>query len=252
MSPSEEVKMKNLALGLMTLSLISCAHQSTPEKYVALPFASELLENIQKITGRQPASIEFEVSEEKSPRRVYFSSLYHQYLTLGQLLKVESLITSCPAFHHDKVETDGFTTPEIAKSKITKVSQSEKPYFPELAFNKKFSLKDHHESIREELNILCDEGVSDNYFKFDNLVTHYANKKSFHMKPEAMASVLKIPVFANYYLVKMLQKQEIGFQFNHPDEKRFIKMTNTSWFETYVSEASKYRNSLLKTKMVKR
>ena len=244
--------MKTIALGLLSISLIGCAHIAPTEKYVSLPFAAELLENIQKSTGRQPASIEFEVTEEKSARRVYFSSLYHQYLTLGQLLKVDSSIASCPAFHHDKVETDSVTTPEISKTKISKISASEKPYFPELAFNKKFSLKDHHESIRVELDVLCDEGISDNYYKFDNLVTHYANKKSFHLKPEAMASVLKIPVFANYYLVKMLQKQEIGFQFHHPDEKRFIKMTNTTWFETYVSEASKYRNSLLKTKMVKR
>jgi hypothetical protein len=249
---TEEVFMKNLALGLLTVSFIGCAHQSTPENYVALPFASELLENIQKTTGRMPASVEFEVSEEKSPRRVYFSSLYHQYLTLGQLLKVDSTIESCPAFHHDKIETDGFRTPEISKSKVTQVPNDEKAFFPELAFSKRFSLKDHHQTIREELNILCDEGLSDNYYKFDNLVTHYANKKSFHMKPEAMESVLKIPVFANYYLVKMLQKQEIGFQFNNPDEKRFIKMTNTNWFETYVTEASKFRHSLLKTKMVKR
>lgn len=244
--------MKNFALSLLTLSFISCAHQPTSESYVALPFAAELLESIQKTTGREPASVEFELSDEKSPRRVYFSSLYHQYLTLGQLLKVDSSISSCPAFHHDKVETDGFVTPVISSSKITDVTHHEKPFFPELAFNKDFSLKDHHVSIRSELDVLCDEGISDNYYKFDNLVTHYANKKSFHLKPQAMASVLKIPVFANYYLVKMLQNQDIGFQFANPDEKRFIKMTNTTWFEKYVMEASKLRNSLLKTKMVKR
>jgi hypothetical protein len=244
--------MKRIIFGCLSLMLAGCAHKITSDHQVNLPFAADLVQGIQQDAGRAPASFEWEMSDTKSSRRVYFTALYHQYLTLGRFLEVGSTITFCPQFHHDKIETDGFATPVISETKIPKIAPEGKAYFPELAFNKKFSLKDHHTSIREELDVMCEEGLSDNFYKFDNLVTHYANKKSFHLKPEAMASVLKIPVFANYYLVKMLQSHQIGFTFTHPEEKRVIVMTNTQWFEKYVTEASRVRNTLLKTQMVKR
>lgn len=244
--------MKKMMIGILAFSIVGCAHKVPSEKVVALPFAADLVAVAQQNTGRVPASFEFELSDEKSTRRVYFSSLYHQFLALGQFIKADSSLGSCPQFHHDKIETDGFITPAVPQTTISQVSEEQRVYFPELVFNRKYSLNDHHSSIKNELEILCEEGVSDNFYKFDNLVTHYAGKKSFHLKPEAMASVLKIPVFANYYLVKMLQGHDLGFQFSYPEEKRIFKMTNTAWFEKYVTEASRLRGTLLKTKLVRR
>ena len=81
-------------------------------------------------------------------------------------------------------------------------------------------------------------------------MTHYSQKKSFHQDPKAMASVLKIPVFANFYLVKMLEIP--GLKLTSPEEKRFILLTQTHWFENYVTEASRMRNNFIKNKMVRR
>ena len=122
--------------------------------------------------------------------------------------------------------------------------------FQELAFNKQFSLRDYHTVIKEEIDVLCEDGVSDNFYKFDNLITHYADKKSFHQNPTAMASVLKIPVFANFYLVKMLEIP--GMNVPSAEEKLFIRLTKTHWFENYVTEASRMRNNFIKNKMVRR
>jgi len=237
--------MKSLPWLAMFL-FVGCSHVQEPVKTVHFPYAGELLGAIQKSEGRAPASIKLVAKEQKSPRRVYFSALYYQYLTLGNQ---ESVINSCPQFHHDKLETDAQQTPKFSMYKVSSIDKEGQDFFPELAFDKKFSLKDYHQSIREELDILCEEGVSDNFYKFDNLVTHYANKPSFHMSKTAMESVLKIPVFANFYLIKMIK---VSPEPMFPEEKRLIEMTHTSWFEKYVVEASKLRNNFIKPKMVKR
>ncbi|MGE3608201.1 MAG: hypothetical protein AB7I27_01340 [Bacteriovoracaceae bacterium] len=242
--------MKNYSIGFILL-LASCSHFNQAPKTVALPYADGLVEEIQREADRNPSSFEMDDLGEKSPRRVYFSALYHQYLTLAQHIGKKSSINSCPQFHHDKIETDSHILPKVSFYQISSIEEEGKDYFPELAFNKKFSLKDYYGGIKEEIETLCEEGVSDNYYKFDNLVTHYANKKSFHLSPQAMASVLKIPVFANLYLVKMLQAQS-GIVFLQEEEMRIIRMTKTHWFERYLSEAHRKRSSFIKNKVVSR
>ncbi len=244
--------MNKFPLIAMSLIMISCAHRPVEDKVVQFPYAADLLKTIQGNVSRAPASIEVEKEEEgKSARRVYFSSLYHQYITLGEHLGKGSEIQSCPQFHHDKIEAEKYIVPKLSFTPKTNVDESGKEFFPELAFNKKFSLKDYHAGIKAEIETLCEEGLSDNFYKFDNLVTHYSHKKSFHKKPSAMEAVLKIPVFANFYLLKMLHPQGT-VSFSHPEEKKFIQMTQTQWFDHYVVEASRLRSNFVKNKMVQR
>ena len=242
--------MKNLNLALITVTLVGCTHFQDTPKTVQFQFAPELLEKVQKVVTRAPASIDVSDLSEKSPRRVYFSALYHQYLTIGQHLGSKSDLNFCPQFHHDKIETDSSLIPKVSMYPNENINPEGRNFFPELAFSRKFSLNDYHDVIKTELVTLCEEGVSDNFYKFDNLVTHYSNKPSFHRDPKAMASVLKIPVFANFYLVKMLETP--GLNVTSPEEKRFIKLTQTHWFENYVAEASRIRNNFIRNKMVQR
>lgn len=242
--------MKHLGYCSLVLLFASCAHFEEVPKTVQFPYASELLEKVQKNVSRVPASLSEEDMSPKSPRRVYFSALYHQYLTLGQHLGKKGDIKFCPQFHHDKVETDAGLVPKVTTYRRESVQEEGKEYFPELAFNKKFSLRDYHQVIRQEIVTLCEDGVSDNFYKFDNLITHYSDKMSFHQNPKAMESVLKIPVFANFYLVKMLEIP--GTNYESPEEKQFIRLTKTHWFDNYVTEASRMRNNFIKNKMVRR
>lgn len=243
--------MKPAAL-FSVLLFVGCSHVTTaPRVVLELPFAPELVQEMQAQVARVPASLEVSEVEGKSPRRVYFTALYHQYLTLSNHLNETPDLQSCPQFHHDKIETDASRIPEFSVFKSFKGSPSEIGFFPEVAFTKRFSLKDHHQTIRSEIDVLCEEGLSDNFYKFDNLVTHYAVKKSFHSHPDAMKSVLKIPVFANYYLLKMLQgPHAIGV--THPEEQKIISLTQTHWFEMYVVEAHRQRSNLIKNRMVQR
>ena len=244
--------MKTTAL-ILSLTLVSCSQMATHNTVVAmeLPFAPELVEQMQKSAGRRPASFEVEEIEGKSSRRVYFTALYHQYLSMGHHLGNEVTVNSCPQFHHDKVETDAVSIPEFSIYKMPNVEGTSRDFFPELVFTKKFSLQDYHREMGAEVATLCEEGVSDNFYKFDNLITHYAAKKSFHSRPDSMKSVLKIPVFANYYLLKMLRPTH-AITFVHPEEKMVIKLTQTHWFENYVNEAHRMRNNLIKNRMVQR
>lgn len=245
--------MKKMIWALSSLALVGCAHQVPSDSTVHFPYAPELLKTIQsEVPGRLPASSGmFSVDEEKSSRRVYFSTLYHQHLILGAHLRRESTINSCPQFHHDKIEADAFGLPEISLYREKNVQEDGKNFFPELVFNKKFSLNDYHTALQGELETLCEEGLSDNFYKFDNLITHHAKRTDFHQKPNAMASVLKIPIFANFYLIKMIEaRHELAL--NHPQEKLFIRMSETHWFDRYVSEASKLRGNFVRNKMVKR
>lgn len=230
---------------LVPVLFISCAHVNTEKKVVQFPYAEELVESVQKVSLRSPASVPgLEAKEEKSPRRTYFVTLYHQYLTFSEYLGKENELKFCPQFHHDKIETDSFTVPKVSFYKNPKVGENGKVYFPEVVFRGKFSLEDYHGDLADELATLCEDGISDNFYKFDNLITHYADKADFHRNAKAMASVLKIPVFANFYLLKMMDAEK-QHQFSHPEEKRFIELTRTHWFPEYVREAGKRRNSFL-------
>ncbi len=242
--------MKTTCLIALSLFAVSCASTNDAPKTVQFPYATELLQKVQMTAGRMPASVSDDDLSEKSPRRVYFSALYHQYLTLGQFLGKKSAVTSCPQFHHDKVETDATIVPKVTMYQGKDVDGEGKAYFPELAFSKEFSLRDYHDEIKTEIAVLCEEGISDNFYKYDNLITHYSNKDTFHKHPTAMASVLKIPVFANFYLVKMLEIP--GANQSSPEERRFIRLTKTHWFENYVTEAHRMRNNFIKNKMVRR
>ena len=211
--------MKNIGLGLCSVLFVSCAHFDEAKNVVVqFPYAADLVQKVQLSSNRAPASVKDELSQ-KSPRRVYFSALYYQYLTLGKHLSKKTDIKSCPQFHHDKLETDSSLLPRVSFTPSTDVDSEGKDFFPELAFNEDFSLRDYHKTVKAEIETLCEDGESDNYYKFDNLVTHYSTKQSFHQDTKAMASVLKIPVFANFYLVKMLEIP--GLKFTSPEEKRF-------------------------------
>ena len=242
--------MQKFILSVVMVGLVGCSHFQETPTVVQFPYASELLQKVQSFHSHAPASLMIDDVEEVSTRRVYFSALYHQYLTLGQHLDKKSDIAFCPQFHHDKIQTDSRLDPSVSLYQASHVEQEGKVYFPELAFSEEFSLSDYHQTIHSELTNLCENGASDNFYKFDNLVTHYSHKTSFHMSDKAMTSVLKIPVFANFYLVKMLEAP--GVNFVSIEEKRFIKLTRTHWFETYISEARGMRSNFIKNKMVKR
>lgn len=244
--------MNYLITGLFII-LIGCAHHKNLQQTVEFPYAEELLKKIQfrdfgeNLLSNQkhfPAK-----TPSKSPRRVYFRTLYGQYQILSQILYKKNEISFCPQYHHDKIETNLKSFFKVDLFKNSSSQNEVRNYFPESAFVTKSSLVNYLQSIRQELETLCEEGVTDNFFKFDNLITHYSHKPSFHQNSSAMSSVLKIPVFANFYLIKMIYPSRILI--TSFEELDFIRLTKTFWFETYVTEASRVRNSFIRNRMVR-
>ena len=244
----------NSLIFIFLMVFFGCAHNNDSPKTVVFPYAVDLLKKVQlrdsfqyNSTRRSP-QIERELL--KSPRRVYFRTLYNQYQILGQILHTKNEISFCPQFHHDKMEVELKEHSEMDFFRFSSVKDEGLDYFPESAFVTKSSISDYLRSIKMELETLCEEGVTDNYFKFDNLITHYAQKTSFHLDHRAMASVLKIPVFANFYLIKMISSSSLFF--SPMEERDFIQLTRTFWFESYVAEASRMRGLFIKNQMVRR
>jgi len=241
----------NYLMFIFLMSFLGCAHKNHFPPRLVLPYAKELLKKVQlqEALDSTQKNAQFHSRKElqKSPRRVYFRTLFHQYQVLGQILQKENEITFCPQFHHDKTEIQLQRPSVVEGLRFSSVVSEGHDYFPETAFVSKTSLPDYLQSMKVELEHLCEEGGSDNYFKFDNLITHHAHKSSFHLSHHAMSSVLKIPVFANSYLIKMINPS-LAFD----EERDFITLTKTFWFESYVSEASRVRSTFIKNQMVKR
>lgn len=229
--------MKSLGFGLLSVFLVSCAHHEKGAEVVSLPYAEDLVEKVQNTRTRMPASVPTFEMTDTSPRRVYFSALYEQYRTLGHYFGKEEPLRSCPQFHNEKNEVEKKEL-AIFDEEAWKKSSYDTRYFPEKTFSKE-SFASYHNVLKNEIITLCEEGVSDNYFKYENLVTHFANNGSFHRSKTAMKSLLKIPVFANYYIVEMMSVRP-----HHG--KKFIELSKADWFERYVSEAGHKRKNLLK------
>jgi hypothetical protein len=226
--------MKRLLLfGLGALS-VACSHYGASKSPQLFTFSPELLALSQAEQQRTPASLSVTEVERKSPRRVYFSALFYQYLTLAAQLEKKSAVEVCPQFHHDKLEVQESFVPSVSSL-----------YTPEMIFTSQFSLQDYFATIESEISLLCEEGLSDNYYKFDNLITHFAPREDFHRRPDSMPALLKIPVFANYYLLKMLKAPQAG-PYVHPYEKEIISLGRTYWFERYVARAQVERAELMR------
>jgi hypothetical protein len=233
---------------LSALLLVGCAQIETkaPE-LTSLPFDTTLVKTVQQQPSRVPASV-VEEGVGKSPRRVYFSALYHQYVTLGNALQEKNTVKFCPQFHHDKIETDALPKPHVTFAQKAQVDVNGVVFFPEFAFDKKHPLSAHYQNLMSEVKTLCEDGVSEQFYTFDNLITHFSGKKSFHSSASSMTAMLKISVFANFYLLQMLQDKS----FAHSDEERLIELTGTQWFGKYVAEARTKRQAFLKQTIVKR
>lgn len=240
--------MIRLSTLFVCLFSIGCAHQKMAYKEIHFPYSHDLLEEVQS-SGRFPASI-VDTTNEIPSRRLYFSVLYKQYKMLNAHFDSESEVKFCPQFHSEKITADNSINNQIIVQKQIN-HPSHTSFFPEQVFQGDYSFKDYHQSIFSELLTLCEEGVSENFYKFDNLLTYHANRIDFHQNPMAMEALLKIPVFANFYLLRMIQSEALPYPYSTED-KNLIQITQTHWFERYVREAREVRKTLLNNRTVQR
>lgn len=191
---------------LFLLIITACSTTKPLEHQAQVSIDENLLLQIQKEKswGRAPASVNL-VEEKISPKRVYFRTLFGQFLTFQKLAGTQVMLASCPAFHQDFIAT--------------------KP--TELEAMTRISASDRMHETEQEVRELCDKGASSNYYKFENLVTYHRDNEKFHLTPKSFFALMKIPVFANMYELKMKSNIQSA-----PSE--LTTLSRTQWFSVYL------------------
>jgi hypothetical protein len=179
-------------------------------------------------------------------KKLYFLSLYTQYENLKSYSTefVGPSVSICPNFHtsllrHYEVtpvknattvgdkkftyDTKKFSdeayvasNPELllplskeeATPKVIDIIRGSKESFTDFAINEMVhkALDIHLAKTYSEIRELCEYGVSDNYYIYENLITHIKNNK-FEADSSNMNTLLKTTVFSNVALMTSLEKQ---------------------------------------------
>lgn len=208
-------------------------------------------------------------------KKLYFSTLMQQYVKLqGYTYQNAPKVTSCPHFHTTYLKLkDSHIISSVTKHSWDKKysdTTSEKliSHNPELALpvtfdshgprvidlqssNKKDSVQKalviYLEKMHTEINLLCQNGATDNYYTFENLQTSEDTKLS-KATVDSMTILLKSPIYLNELLIKSLSKAKIKgvsrkIASTHENRVKNIDIfyevnarLKTRWFETYINK----------------
>lgn len=214
-------------------------------------------------------------------KKLYFQSLYSQYLNLAQFIpeKDYPVLETCPQFHSNFLETKNQTISKVAPTSILYSYDAElladKNYTakhpelylpvssddqgpkvidllkakPELKRSEqsdivKMALTNHLGKTYQEVKELCEYGVSQNYYIFENLMT-YSKTKGIHSNQEGVKILLKTTLFSNQALKTSLSSfykensagrfpasKEIKKQ-NLDGQEEVMKRLNVVWMKDY-------------------
>lgn len=262
--------MKKIILCLLSLACISCSStkvfNSKDIKFVNVTSKenrSPVFYKEYKIkkTGRVIASIDTsnDTSKEKlSDKNAYFLSLYSQYKSLVKLTKQQNELNVCPQFHHEILSAN--VSVRDLRSIVSEDYKSlmKNPYAvvsnPSLSLNYrgqnvysylekrnmwnkahsvvKSALIEHNKLNLSELNQLCEEGSSEGFYAYKNMVSFYSTN-NFANSSKSMPAFLKIPVLANMLILNNYSKSVSVY------EKDLISSLNISWFSNYLDDLKK-------------
>jgi hypothetical protein len=217
-----------------------------------------------------------------SNKRLYFLTLFSQYQTLKQYSKNSAPeIATCPHFHtsltthnekhashhpkqelnfkkidYTKVEDPSYLTmnpilnlPAVKNESQPKVADLvKKPEHKEKWLTVQKALDIHIAKNYQELMQLCEEGASENYYAFQNLITHVNTDPSFTASNENMKVLLSTILFANESIIqssKRYKKRQasrgiasVGKKLN-PYMNDVMYRLNAGWASRYFKTVSK-------------
>lgn len=242
-------------------------------------YLSEQFVPKKKDVSRSIASVAIDHNlEQVNNKKVYFLTLLGQYNRFNSLLgKTDEDIRVCPFFHNSIVRQGKYlrklkeNASGMKGKNYLRATYSPEllPMFPELSLPVndeenvyqytsqfksndmiqsfvKVAMEEHAARNKSELKKLCEYGASDNYYLFENLLTHFNTDDSFNNSMDSLRAVLKIPVFANLLLLRSLDPQFIYYgkeQFYEVSnisgkysifEEELITRTNLSWMKLYI------------------
>ena len=198
-----------------------------------------------------------------SNKRLYFLSLLEQHGKFENYLpgRVSPAIGSCPGLHSAFLDYKRSYTPTGKKLRAevqptgallalpvghgkqdkTLADIEEKGERKQL-FNKALSV--HVEKIHSELVELCQYGTSDNYYAYENLMTHIKrDSRGFPVSSQNLQSLVKTTIFSNKILLSALEKQVAPKNLRAPASAapksqswlhKVMQKHHLEWFEQYA------------------
>ena len=197
------------------------------------------METNYKDMKRKPASVEsVKKMMNYTNNSLYFLSLFTQFKQIQKLSEKQAgTLKHCPRFHGEFLQVDqnhsNFFEGKIDYSILDKNLLYDANYLaknPALTMplakdpNSK-TVRDQLENndlskvneiienallvqqikILNELEELCEDGTSDNFYAYQNLITHINNQKGLPPSKENMETLLKVSVFYNMTLIESLK-----------------------------------------------
>lgn len=224
-------------------------------------------------SGRKIASAEDTELSKLSNRQIYFFNLYKQTKIFSELAGVDlNIERSCPSFHNvienHKHLLDFDISSYTLNQDISMVKENEEnlPNYPVMAlpvnertdlyghlkennfkgFKKhlKSALKNYAHINKGELAQLCDKGVSENYYIFENFLSFYSKDHKFHSSKIGVISSFKVPIITNYMILDNLKKSS-RFDMKESLELSLIQRSGVKWFDNYRKKINNKRFSHL-------
>jgi hypothetical protein len=240
---------------------------------------------IQNERGRGPASV---AASEKGPsnKRLYFLTLYSQYRNLGRFVSQSEApdLKHCPNFHTTLVNYREHQTAKLKtsvdwKKRFSSLKDINFAHYPELSLplsieslrpragdllqqkNRSPKYKDtqqvmhkalslHLTKTYRELEQLCEQGASDNYYTYENLITH-TKKYGFKANNNNISVLMKTTLFSNMGLIKSMEngkgvkkvKSRLPASLSSDTDYQqiLIKRLNVPWAKGYFEAITKLR-----------
>lgn len=216
-----------------------------------------------------------------SNKRLYFLTLYHQYNYFKKYVPgAGPEVKSCPGFHSSLLKNPAdkrvvqhpspykeinkqlplnskdiaylypefhlpLTRDEVRPKVLDRISDKQEllPKYMDVA------LSLHTQKLYTEIQELCEHGVSQNYFVFENLITFMKENKGAHKSTFAMQSLLKTSIFSNIALERGLRIQDYlnkkrspaSVHDLSPYEEEILQRLNVDWAREYFQTIANKR-----------
>jgi hypothetical protein len=210
-----------------------------------------------------------------SDKRLYFMSLLSQYELMRTMVKNETPnLTICPHFHSSVVEykEEHGEYKTLHKAETKAKAGGDEALYPELQLkvsNQGLTLKEelanqekeevlekalsnHAKNTFNELRELCEYGVSDNFYAFENLMTHIKNS-GFAKNSESANVLFKTPIYANDLIMNSLSfksseptRGPASANLNSTENDYLRELSarmNAHWYYDYVANLKKERQA---------
>jgi hypothetical protein len=235
-----------------------------------IPIDQNVIKRLQT-AKRHPASVTSVThagfAKHISNKSLYFATLLEQYRTLQQFTNHHSPeIISCPHFHSTLLNMPNNHQRNRQLVPLTNIATTKTPveyYLPvsnasdgakvidfpasQRATYLKKAINIHLQKMHHELTDLCQTGSSDSYYTFANL--QQSGTKLKKPSPEAVAILLKMPIFTNELLISSLNSHQkhspsrsiasVSPIKYRPVFQEVSKRLQINWFETYIRYAKK-------------